>query len=121
MASIDSAQNKKLITPTLSGSILPGVTRDSLLKFGKYLGYETEERRISVDEVIDGVKSGKITEIFGSGTAAVISSVGKFVYKGETHVIGDGESGPIAMKLFEDLTSLQYGLTEDPFNWRVKI
>ena len=88
---------------------------------GRHLGYEVEERRISIDEVIEKIKAGTFTEVFGSGTAAVISSVGSLIYKEETIQVGNGESGPIASKLFESLTDLQYGLTEDPFNWRIKV
>jgi branched-chain amino acid aminotransferase len=113
--------HKKLVTPPLSGTILPGVVRDSLLKFGRYLGYETEERPLSIEEVLQNVKSGKITEIFGSGTAAVISSVGTLIYKGEYFKVGEGESGPVAAHLFKSLTELQYGLTEDPFHWRIPV
>ena len=112
---------KKLRTPKLSGSILPGVVRDSLLQLGPHLGYEAVEESIEIDEVISKIKSGEITEVFGSGTAAVVSSVGGLVYKGEDIKVGNGESGPVATKLFEEITNIQYGLSEDPFGWRLEV
>lgn len=109
--------NKKVVTPVLNGSILPGITRDSTLKLAKYLGYETEEKPVHIDEVIRGVKSGKITEAFGTGTAAVISPVNKIFFKGEEVFIGDNTIGPIARILYDTLTGIQYGRVADPFHW----
>ncbi|MEK7485615.1 MAG: branched-chain amino acid aminotransferase [Planctomycetota bacterium] len=114
-------EGKRLVTPLLSGSILAGVTRDSLLKLGPHLGYEAVERKLRIQEIMDGIKSGYITEIFGCGTAAVIASVGTFIYKDQQVQVGSGESGPVAKKLFEELTNIQYGLGPDPFKWRVPV
>ena len=111
----------KVITPPLLGSILPGITRASVLELAKYLGYETEEYRISVDELHDCAKNGRLSEAFGTGTAAVISPVGSFFYKGEDIVVGDGGMGPIARKLYDTLTGIQNGTVEDPFGWSVVI
>ena len=110
-------EGKKVVTPVLNGSILSGITRDSTLKLAKYLGYEAEEKRIAIDDVIADAKSGKITEAFGTGTAAVISPVNKIFFKGEEVLIGDNNIGPIAQKLYDTLTGIQYGRVEDPFHW----
>lgn len=107
----------ELATPELTGSILPGITRDSVLKLAKHLNIPAVERRISIDEVIEGAKSGRLKECFGTGTAAVISPVGKIFYKGEEFLINEGKTGPLAKRLFDYLTGLQYGEIEDIFNW----
>ncbi|MCS7150107.1 MAG: branched-chain amino acid aminotransferase [Caldimicrobium sp.] len=109
----------KLVTPELTGSILPGITRDSLLKLATHLGLKAMERRISIDEVIEGAKSGALSECFGTGTAAVISPVGKIYYKGEEVLINNGETGPLAKRFFDYLTGLQYGEIDDEFQWTV--
>ena len=108
---------KKIVTPVLNGSILSGITRDSTLKLAQYLGYETEERPIPIDEVISAVQSGEITEAFGTGTAAVVSPVNKIFYKGQEVFIGDNTIGLITLKLYDMLTGIQYGRVEDPFHW----
>jgi branched-chain amino acid aminotransferase len=108
---------KHIVTPALSGSILPGVTRDSLLKLAPELGYTTREERLDVYEVLADIKSGKITEVFGCGTAAVISPVGILSLKGEDHVINQNRPGPVSKKLYDELTGIQYGTCEDRFGW----
>lgn len=110
-------ENKKIVTPSLNGSILSGITRDSTLKLAHYLGYEAEERPVPIDEVIECANSGKITEAFGTGTAAVISPVNKIFFKGQEVLIGDNTIGPIAQKLYDTLTGIQYGRVKDPFHW----
>ncbi|HPF87105.1 MAG TPA: branched-chain amino acid aminotransferase [Candidatus Limiplasma sp.] len=110
-------EGKTIVTPKLNGSILSGITRDSTLKLAKYLGYEAEEKRIAIDDVIADAKSGKITEAFGTGTAAVISPVNKIFFKGEEVFIGDNSIGPVSRKLYDTLTGIQFGKLEDPFNW----
>ena len=112
---------KKVVTPKLSGSILPGITRDSVLKLAKHFGYEVAEERMDVNQVLDDIKSGKITESFGSGTAAVISPVKSFAFKGKDYQVGDGGIGPISQKLYDTLTGIQYGRLEDPMGWIVKV
>lgn len=107
----------KIVTPELSGSILPGITRDSVLKLAKYMGIETEERVISIDEVIEGISSGKITEAFGSGTAAVISPVGSLYFKEKEYVLNNNQVGTVTQKLYDKLVDIQYGREEDPFGW----
>ncbi len=110
--------DNELITPTLEqGSILPGITRDSVLHLAREWGMKVTERSISIDEVIDARKSGKMQEVFGTGTAAVISPVGELVYKGETHRINDFKIGPLAQKFYDTITGMQYGELDDPYDW----
>lgn len=113
--------HKRIVTPPLTGSILPGVTRDSVLTLGKDLGYEVAEEMIDVYEMIDDVKSGKITEVFGCGTAAVIAPVGKLGYRDEELIINDFECGRVAIQLYRELTDIQYGRKPDRFNWTYTI
>lgn len=111
----------ELITPELNRSILSGVTRDSVLELAKSWGLKTVERKISIDEVYSAHASGELKEVFGSGTAAVISPVGKIKFDGKEIEIGEGKVGPIAAKLFDELMSIQYGSTEDKFNWTLAV
>lgn len=85
----------KLVTPQLNGSILPGITRKSILQLAAHLGYEVEERRIQIDEVVSAAKGGSLTEVFGAGTAVVISPVGEIKYKDEVVTIGSGNTGEV--------------------------
>lgn len=107
----------KLVTPALQGSILPGITRDSTIALARDLGYEVEERMVPIDEILEGTDSGRVQEVFGTGTACVISPVGVLGFRGHDHVVGDGGVGPITRRLYEELTSIQYGKTEDRFGW----
>jgi branched-chain amino acid aminotransferase len=109
--------NEEIVTPQLTGSILPGITRMSVLELGKHWGLKVSERRVSIDEILKGLKDGSVTEIFGSGTAAVISPVGVLSYKGEECQVGNGETGPITSRFYEQLTGIQYGKVDDPFDW----
>jgi len=111
----------KVVTPMLNGSILPGITRDSTITLCKSWGYEVEERKISVDELIEAQKTGKLEEVFGTGTAAVISPVGKLRYVDDVMLINNGEIGPLSQKLYDTMTGIQYGKLEDKFGWRVKV
>ncbi len=111
----------KIVTPPLRGSILPGVTRDSVLKLGPKLGYEVEERPITIDEVMETAKNGRMSEAFGCGTAAVISPVGAFCLEGEEVTVGDGGIGSVSMKLYETLTGIQYGRVPDDMGWSMKL
>ena len=108
---------RRIVTPALTGSILPGVTRRSVIDLGRHLGYEVAEEMIDVHEMLADVKSGRITEVFGCGTAAVIAPVGKFGFHDEEIVIHDGQAGPVARRLFQQLTDIQYGRIPDPFGW----
>ncbi len=111
----------KIVTPMLTGSILPGVTRNSTIQLCKEFGLEVEERRISVDELLEAAKSGKLEECFGTGTAAVISPVGKLRFGDEVIVIGDNKIGEVSQKLYDTLTGIQWGKLDDPFGWRVTV
>ncbi|GHU87616.1 branched-chain-amino-acid transaminase 1 [Clostridia bacterium] len=109
-----------VITPALSGSILPGVTRMSVIDLLKSWGTPVEERDVTIAEVIGAARSGRLTETFASGTAAVISPVGKLHYNGEDIKTGDGV-GPVARKLYDALTDIQWGRAEDKFGWTTVI
>jgi branched-chain amino acid aminotransferase len=109
--------NDELVTPMLSGSILPGVTRDSVLALAKSWGIKTTERKISIDEVFDAYKNGSLQEVFGTGTAAVVSPVGVVKCGEEIITIGNGEVGPMSNRFFSALTDIQYGKTEAPGGW----
>ncbi len=112
---------RRIVTPSLTGSILPGVTRKSVIQLGRHLGYEVAEEMIDVHEMLADVKSGRITEVFGCGTAAVIAPVGKLGFHDETIVINDNQSGPVAHHLYQQLTDIQYGRIPDPFGWTYTI
>jgi branched-chain amino acid aminotransferase len=107
----------KVVTSPLTGSILNGITRRSILTLVKELGYEVEERALSIDEILEGAKSGRLTEAFGTGTAAVVSPVGHFTYRDHEVDFGDGQAGELTMKLYDTLTGIQYGRLEDKYNW----
>ena len=115
------AYGNKIVTPKLNGSILPGITRDSVLKLAAQLGYETEEKRLYVNEIFADAKSGKLTEAFGTGTAAVISPVGVLALRDEKVTLGDGGIGVISQKLYDTLTGIQYGKLEDRNGWILKL
>ncbi|CAM4077610.1 MULTISPECIES: branched-chain amino acid aminotransferase [Tsukamurella] len=114
---LGSGSGAKIVTPELSGSLLPGVTRSSLLQLARDAGFETEERRITVDELKEGAASGAITEVFACGTAAVITPVGHVKGATEDFLIGDGQPGEITMALRETLTGIQRGTVEDKHGW----
>ncbi len=111
-----------LVTPKLNGSILAGVTRDSIIKLGTELGYKVEERQISIEEVIGGIEVGSITEIFGTGTAASISPVGSLKYKDKDYTVGDRKVGPVSQNMYDSLLKIQYGETPDLFpDWVIDL
>ena len=103
----------------LNGSILPGITRNSVIQICKSWGLEVEERRISVDELIAAQKEGRLEECFGTGTAAVISPVGKLRYEDDVMIINGGEIGEISQKLYDTITGIQWGKCKDEFNWSI--
>ncbi len=106
-----------LVTPALNGSILPGITRDSVLSLAGAWGIPVSERRLSIDEVLAAHENGRLKEIFGSGTAAVISPVGMLKYGEAEITVGDGKVGPLAKKFFDTLMGIQYGTAPDPMGW----
>jgi branched-chain amino acid aminotransferase len=111
----------EVITAPLTGSILPGITRDSVIHMVKDWGMKMSERSLSIDEVIAAAKDGKLQEAFGTGTAAVISPVGQITYRGEDHVVAGGKMGELSQKLYNEIVAIQYGEKEDPYGWREKI
>lgn len=110
-----------IVTPPLTGSILPGVTRKSVLELGRHLGYEVVEEQIDVHQMLADIKSGRITEVFGCGTAAVIAPVGRFGFHDEAVVINNNEPGPVSRQLYQQLTDIQFGRSPDPFGWTYTI
>ena len=112
---------KEVITAPLTGSILPGVTRDSVIHMVKDWGMKVTERSLSIDEVIAAAKDGRLNEAFGTGTAAVISPVGQITYRGEDHVVAGSKMGELSQKLYNEIVAIQYGEKEDPYGWREKI
>jgi branched-chain amino acid aminotransferase len=112
-----AGENARLVTPELTGSLLPGVTRDSLLTVAKDLGLGAEEGRISTDDWREGNASGEITEVFACGTAAVITPVGSVRSASHSWTVGDGEPGPVTMRLRHALLDLQTGATDDVHGW----
>ena len=112
----------KIVTPSLTeGSILPGVTRASCIELLRDLGYEVEERRLSIDEVEAAYKNGTLNEAFGTGTAAVVSPMGLLDNGKEKMVINNQNIGPVAQKLYDTLTGIQWGKVEDKYGWTVKV
>jgi len=113
--------NDKLVTPPLSGSILEGITRDSVLKLAESWNIGVEERPVTIDEVIAASEDGSLEEAFATGTAAVISSIGELFYNDSRCVINNGVAGSLSIRLFEDLQDIQYGRKQDPFKWAVRV
>jgi len=111
----------EIITPELSGSILPGITRRSCIEVLKAQGYSVSERQLSIDELEAAIRSGKLEEAWGCGTAAVISPIGKLAYKDEEFVISGGEIGPVTQMLYDTLTGIQWSKIEDSFGWIVPV
>ena len=107
----------EVVTPALSGSILPGITRDSVLRLAPDLGYAVREARLDVDEVLADITAGRITEAFCMGTAAVIVPIGRFGRHARDVVVGGGVAGPVATRIYRALTDIQYGRADDPYGW----
>jgi branched-chain amino acid aminotransferase len=110
-----------VVTPALTGTLLPGITRDSLLQIARDLGFDAEERRLSVPEWRDAIASGRMTEVFACGTAAVITPVGHVKANGFSFTINNGENGPVTMALREALLGIQHGTAADPHSWMHKV
>jgi branched-chain amino acid aminotransferase len=112
----------ELVTPELNGSILPGITRDSLLKLAPAHGLKPVEAKVSVEALFDGVASGRIVEALACGTAAVVTPIVGFKAPGDVHhVVGKGAPGPITRELRQRLVDIQYGRVEDPFGWTQRV
>jgi branched-chain amino acid aminotransferase len=108
---------KHIVTPALSGSILHGITRDSVLKLAPDLGYTVSEERLDVWDIFADLRAGRITEAFGLGTAAVVAPLGKLGTDDEAIIINDYQPGPVARHLYQTLTDIQYGRAPDPYGW----
>jgi branched-chain amino acid aminotransferase len=113
--------NDELITPPLGGTILPGITRDSVLQLARDWNMKINERMISIDEIIEASGDGSLQEIFSTGTAAVISPLGELAYKGKTIIVNKGKTGPVAQRLYNELQAIQFGEVADTHNWMVRI
>ena len=107
----------EIVTAPLDGGILPGITRDSILKICKDWGHKVSERKLSIDEVVKGIESGKLKEAFGCGTAAIITPTGCLNYKGKDYIINNKEIGELTQKLYDFLTGIQYGSAPDEYEW----
>ncbi|MBR3418547.1 MAG: branched-chain amino acid aminotransferase, partial [Oscillospiraceae bacterium] len=111
----------EIVTPELQGSILPGITRKSVLELTKSWGMKVSERRITIQEIADAYDNGKLDEVFGTGTAAVISPVGHLKWGDKVMTINDNKIGPISQKIYDTMTGIQWGKLEDPFGWIVPV
>ncbi|MEN1967492.1 branched-chain amino acid aminotransferase [Lentibacillus sp. N15] len=111
----------EVVTPALNGSILEGVTRNSVIQLLKHWDIPVVERKISMDELYEANKNGTLEEAFGAGTAAVISPIGQLSWQDEDFIINQGKTGDIAKKLYDSLTGIQYGREADPFDWIVEV
>ncbi|MGI6264216.1 MAG: branched-chain amino acid aminotransferase [Acutalibacteraceae bacterium] len=111
----------EIVTPQLTGSILPGITRKSCIEVLKSEGYPVSERRISVDELSAAMENGTLEEAWGCGTAAVVSPIGELCYKEHKYVVNNGEIGPVTRHLYDTLTGIQWGDKEDAFGWTMPI
>ncbi len=107
----------KVVTPDLRGTILPGVTRDSVITLLEEAGHEVEERRISIEEVTDAIRAGELQEAFGAGTAVIISPIGKLSYRNEVLTVNENEAGPVTRWLYDQLTGIQLGDIDDRHGW----
>lgn len=113
--------NGEVYTAPLEGSVLPGVTRDSIIHILKDWGIPVHEEKISIDDLMEYGRTGELEEIFGTGTAAVISPVKTLSYKGEEVTVNDGEIGELTQKLYDELTGIQWGRKEDKYDWTVEV
>ncbi|WP_313892669.1 branched-chain amino acid aminotransferase [Psychrobacillus sp.] len=113
--------NGEVVTPALNGSILDGITRKSIIQLLKHWDVPVVERKISMEEIRDAHRTGKLDEAFGTGTAAVISPIGELRWKGELFYVNNGETGELSQKLYDTLTGIQKGQIADPFGWVVEL
>ena len=111
----------KIITPKLTGSILPGITRMSCIEVLKSEGYEVEERLFSLEELVSALEDGSLEEAWGTGTAAVVSPIGKLAIGDKEYVVGGGKIGEVTAKLYDTLTGIQWGKRADTFGWVYKL
>ena len=110
-----------LYTAPLAGSILPGITRDSVIKIAKASGINVKEEKLAIEDVFKENETGGLEEVFGTGTAAVVSPVGGMTWKDKNIVVSGGKMGPLTSKLYDKLTGIQYGKEKDEFGWIMTI
>ena len=113
--------NGTVVTPKLTGSILPGITRKSIIELLKDEGYKVEERLLSVDELAASMADGTLEEAWGCGTAAVVSPIGELCYKDQVYTVNEGKIGELTQHLYDTLTGIQWGKSEDKYGWTVKL
>ena len=113
--------NGEIVTPALTGSILPGITRKSCIELLKSEGYKVNERLISIDELIEALEKGTLEEAWGCGTAAVVSPIGELFYNDKTYIVNNNQIGEVTQSLYNKLTGIQWGKLEDTYNWTVRI
>jgi branched-chain amino acid aminotransferase len=113
--------DSELITPELSGSILEGVTRDSILELSKEFGLTPVERRVGIPELLDGIRGGTVSELFACGTAAVITPIGELHLRDDVYTVGAGDTGEITSALRKTLLDIQYGRAEDTHGWLQRV
>jgi branched-chain amino acid aminotransferase len=111
----------EVVTPSLDGSILPGITRNSVIHLLKHWGVKVTERKLTVQELFDAHANGKLTEAFGTGTAAVISPIGELNWNGSVIKLTDGRIGDLSARLYDTITGIQNGVVEDEFYWMVEV
>lgn len=111
----------EIVTPELTGSVLPGITRKSCLEILKEWGYKVSERLVSVDELMAAAENGKLEEAWGTGTAAVVSPIGHLYYEGKDHIVSNNEIGELTQKLYDELTGIQWGRKPDTRGWCYKV
>ena len=113
--------NGEIVTPMLTGSILPGITRKSCIEVLRKLGYKVTERLISIDELVEALEKGTLEEAWGCGTAAVVSPIGKLAFGEKEYIVSGGNIGEVTQKLYDTLTGIQWGKTADEFGWVYKV
>ena len=113
--------NGEIVTPMLSGSILPGITRKSCIEVLKSEGYKVSERLLSIDELAAAMENGTLEEAWGCGTAAVVSPIGELSYKDKKFTVNGGKIGEVTQHLYDTLTGIQWGKIEDKFGWTMKL
>lgn len=107
----------EIVTPALTGSILPGITRKSCIELLRDKGYKVSERLLSVDELAQAMADGTLKEAWGCGTAAVVSPIGLLRYEGKDYIVNNNEIGPVTQMLYDELTGIQWGTKPDKFGW----
>ena len=112
---------KHIRTPALSGSILPSVTRDSILRLAPAVGFTVQEERIDISELLRDIERGEVTEVFCIGTAAVVAPIGRIGFRGRDYVVSGASEAKVTRRLYQALTDIQYGRVPDAYGWSVPL